>query len=114
VIFPAGRHNGAWVNDQHDIAGTAIDVVASGLLGHTLVHGKDKTLATVAGTMGGGYAGNRIKAAHQQAQVTSTVEHQCNAVSAVSSEIVGYDVTYVYHGAFGLVPAACRSRRKKR
>ncbi|GLQ91706.1 glycine zipper 2TM domain-containing protein [Dyella acidisoli] len=84
--------------DQHDIAGTAIGAVAGGLLGHMVGHGKGQTVATVVGAVGGGYAGNRIEAAHQQAQVTSTVEHQCNTVNETSSEIVGYDVKYVYNG----------------
>jgi len=84
--------------DQHRIAGTAIGAVAGGLLGHMVGGGKGKTLATVAGAVGGGYAGNRVEAAHQHGQVTSTVERQCNTVTSTSSTVVGYDVQYRYNG----------------
>lgn len=84
--------------DQHNIAGTAIGAVAGGLLGHMVGGGRGKTLATVAGAVGGGYAGNRIENAHHQAQVTSTVERRCSTVTNTTSKIVGYDVTYVYDG----------------
>ncbi|WP_426663619.1 glycine zipper 2TM domain-containing protein [Rhodanobacter aciditrophus] len=84
--------------DQHNIAGTAIGAVAGGLLGHMVGGGKGKTLATVAGAVGGGYAGNRIENAHHQPQVTQTVERRCSTVSNSSSKIVGYDVQYVYNG----------------
>jgi uncharacterized protein YcfJ len=84
--------------DQHNIAGTAIGAVAGGLLGHMVGGGKGKTLATVAGAVGGGYAGNRIENAHHTAQTTSTVERRCDTVANSSSKIVGYDVQYVYNG----------------
>lgn len=84
--------------DQHRIAGTAIGAVAGGLLGHMVGGGKGNTLATVAGAVGGGYAGNRIEASRQHAQVTTSVERQCNTVQGSGSQIVAYDVRYVYNG----------------
>jgi Predicted outer membrane lipoprotein len=84
--------------DQHRIAGTAIGAVAGGLLGHMVGGGKGNTLATVAGAVGGGYAGNRIEASRQHAQVTTSVERKCDTVNDTSSKIVGYDVRYVYNG----------------
>jgi len=84
--------------DQHNIAGTAIGAVAGGLLGHMVGGGKGKTLATVAGAVGGGYAGNRIENAHHQPQVTSTVERRCSTVAGGGGKIIGYDVRYVYNG----------------
>ena len=84
--------------DQHRIAGTAIGAVAGGLLGHMVGGGKGNTLATVAGAVGGGYAGNRIEASHQQPQVTSSVERRCSTVNNPGSQIVAYDVRYVYNG----------------
>ncbi|MFC5580002.1 glycine zipper 2TM domain-containing protein [Rhodanobacter terrae] len=84
--------------DQHRIAGTAIGAVAGGLLGHMVGGGKGNTLATVAGAVGGGYAGNRIEASRQHAQVTTSVERKCDTVNDASSKIVGYDVRYVYNG----------------
>lgn len=84
--------------DQHNIAGTAIGAVAGGLLGHMVGGGKGNTLATVAGAVGGGYAGNRIENSHHQPQVTQTVERRCSTVAGTSSKIIGYDVQYVYNG----------------
>ncbi|HKR76421.1 MAG TPA: glycine zipper 2TM domain-containing protein [Rhodanobacter sp.] len=84
--------------DQHNIAGTAIGAVAGGLLGHMVGGGKGKTLATVAGAVGGGYAGNRIENAHHQPQVTQTTERRCSTIAGSDGKIVGYDVQYVYNG----------------
>lgn len=84
--------------DQHNIAGTAIGAVAGGLLGHMVGGGKGKTLATVAGAVGGGYAGNRIENSHHQPQVTQTTERRCSTVAGTSGKIIGYDVQYVYNG----------------
>lgn len=84
--------------DQHQIAGTAIGAVAGGLLGHMVGSGKGNTLATVAGAIGGGYAGKKIEESRQQANVQSEVVRRCSTVANTSSTIVGYDVTYVYNG----------------
>lgn len=84
--------------DQHNIAGTAIGVVAGGLLGHLVGGGRGNTLTTVAGAAAGGYAGNRIENAHNKPQVTQTVERRCSTVTDTSSKIIGYDVQYVYNG----------------
>jgi uncharacterized protein YcfJ len=84
--------------DEHRIAGTAIGAVAGGLLGHMVGGGRGNTLTTVAGAVGGGYAGNRIEAAHQQGQVTQTVVRRCDTVDNTSSKVVAFDVHYVYNG----------------
>ncbi|HWU76585.1 MAG TPA: glycine zipper 2TM domain-containing protein [Rhodanobacter sp.] len=84
--------------DQHRIAGTAIGAVVGGLVGHQVGGGKGRTLATVAGAVGGGYAGNKIEQHTQKAQVTTSVERKCDTVNNTSSKIVGYDVRYVYNG----------------
>ncbi|GLQ97443.1 glycine zipper 2TM domain-containing protein [Dyella mobilis] len=84
--------------DQHQIAGMAIGAVAGGLLGHMVGAGKGNALATAAGAVGGGYAGKRIEESHQQANVQSQVVHRCSTVANNSSNIVAYDVTYVYNG----------------
>lgn len=84
--------------DEHRIAGTAIGAVAGGLLGHMVGGGRGNTLTTVAGAVGGGYAGNRIEASHQQGQVTQTVERRCETVDNANSKVVAFDVRYVYNG----------------
>ncbi|GLQ48588.1 glycine zipper 2TM domain-containing protein [Dyella flava] len=84
--------------DQHQIAGTVIGAVTGGLLGHLIGGGKGNALATAAGAVGGGYAGKKIEESHQQSNVRSEVVHRCSTVANTSSNIVGYDVTYVYNG----------------
>lgn len=65
--------------DSNQIAGMAIGGVAGGLLGHQVGGGKGKTLATVAGAVGGGYAGKKIQE-NQQAKHTH-VERRCREVA---------------------------------
>ncbi|HEX5306662.1 MAG TPA: glycine zipper 2TM domain-containing protein [Dyella sp.] len=84
--------------DQHQIAGTAIGAVIGGVLGNQIGGGKGKTLATVAGAVGGGYAGKKIEQSRQHATTTSTTERRCSTVSTSSTKLVGYDVRYEYNG----------------
>lgn len=84
--------------DQHQIAGTAIGAVAGGLLGHQIGGGKGRTLATVAGAVGGGYAGKKIQESRQHANVTTSTVRKCETVSDSSTKVVGYDVRYEYNG----------------
>lgn len=87
------------VKDQHQIAGTAIGAVAGGLLGNQVGGGKGRTLATVAGAVGGGYAGHEIQKNHQQNNVTSTTQRHCQTVQGSGGDkIVAYDVAYEYNG----------------
>ena len=84
--------------DQHQIAGTAIGAVVGGVLGNQIGGGKGKTLATVAGAVGGGYAGKKIEQSRQHANTTSSVERRCSTVNNSSTKLVGYDVRYEYNG----------------
>lgn len=84
--------------DQHQIAGTAIGAVLGGVLGNQVGGGKGKTLATVAGAVGGGYAGKKVQESRQHGTVTTTTERHCDTVNNTSSKIVGYDVRYEYNG----------------
>lgn len=84
--------------DEHRVAGTAIGAVAGGLLGHMVGGHHGNSLTTVAGAVGGGYVGNRIEASHQQGQVTQTVQRRCDTVDNASSQVVAFDVHYVYNG----------------
>jgi len=65
--------------DQHQIAGMAVGAVAGGLLGNQVGGGKGRTLATVAGAVGGGYAGKKIQE-NQQSKNTH-VERRCRQVA---------------------------------
>lgn len=87
------------VKDQHQIAGTAIGAVAGGLLGNQIGGGKGRTLATVAGAIGGGYAGHEIQKNRQENNVVSSTQRRCNNVAGKGGEkIIGYDVAYEYNG----------------
>jgi uncharacterized protein YcfJ len=86
------------VQDQHRVAGTAIGAVAGGLLGSTVGGGKGKTLATVAGAVTGGYAGNQVQKNMQQKDVVTKTERRCRTVNDTSQKLVGYDVTYRLDG----------------
>ena len=86
------------VKDEHRIAGTAIGVVAGGLLGSTIGAGTGKTVATVAGAAAGGYAGNRVQKNMQDKDVETTTERRCKTVYDTSAKHHGYDVTYRLNG----------------
>ncbi|MBH3341023.1 MULTISPECIES: glycine zipper 2TM domain-containing protein [unclassified Pseudomonas] len=82
------------VQDQHQIAGTAIGAIAGGLLGNQVGGGTGKKIATVAGAVGGGYAGNKVQEGMQQRDTYTTTETRCNTVTDTSEKLVGYDVKY--------------------
>jgi len=87
------------VQDTHQIAGTAIGAVAGGLLGNQVGGGKGRTLATVAGAVGGGYAGHEIQKNHQANATQQTTERHCDTVAGRGGDkIVAYDVSYEYNG----------------
>lgn len=84
--------------DEHQIAGTAIGAVVGGVLGNQVGGGKGRTLATVAGAVGGGYAGKKIEQSRQHATTTSSVQRRCSTVNNTTTKLVGYDVRYEYNG----------------
>lgn len=96
-------HRQAPVSDQNRIAGTAIGAVAGGLLGSTIGRGSGHTLATVAGAVGGGYAGNQVQKNMQERDVQTTTERRCKTVYDTSVKVVGYDVTYRLRDKEGVV-----------
>ncbi|MBD5754935.1 glycine zipper 2TM domain-containing protein, partial [Citrobacter freundii] len=49
------------VQDENRIAGSVLGAVAGGVIGHQFGGGRGKDIATVAGALGGGYAGNQIQ-----------------------------------------------------
>lgn len=91
------------VQDQHQIAGTAIGAVVGGLLGNQVGGGNGKKIATVAGAVGGGYAGNKVQEGMQGRDTYTTTETRCKTVNDTSEKIVGYDVKYDLDGKVGRV-----------
>ena len=78
------------VQDENRIAGSVLGAVAGGVIGHQFggVHGK--SVATVVGALGGGYAGNQV----QNNDTYTTNEQRCKTVYDKSEKTLGYDVTY--------------------
>ncbi len=91
------------VQDQHQIAGTAIGAVVGGLLGNQVGGGSGKKIATVAGAVGGGYAGNKVQENMQANDTYTTTETRCSTVTDTSEKVVGYDVRYQLDGKEGQV-----------
>jgi uncharacterized protein YcfJ len=82
--------------DPHNIAGTATGAVVGGLVGNQVGGGSGRKLATVAGAIGGAFAGRAIQQRHADNNVVSHTEHQCHTESSTSqsSRVVAYNVTY--------------------
>ncbi len=91
------------VQDQHQIAGTAIGAVVGGLLGNQVGGGSGKKLATVAGAVGGGYVGNKAQERMQASDTYTTTETRCETVQDTHEKVVGYDVSYELGGQRGRV-----------
>jgi uncharacterized protein YcfJ len=82
------------VKDPNRIAGTAIGAVAGGVVGSQIGGGSGRTLATIAGAAGGGYAGNQVQKNLQEKNTVSRAETRCKTVYESHSKTVGYDVRY--------------------
>lgn len=82
------------VKDTNRIAGTAIGVVAGGVLGNQIGGGDGRKLATVAGAAAGGYAGNQVQKNMQEKNTVSRTETRCKTVYKSHTQTLGYDVRY--------------------
>jgi len=91
------------VKDEHKIAGTAIGAVVGGLLGIHIGGGSGKTVASVAGAVGGGYAGNKVQGNMQDKDTYTTTERRCHTVTDSHQNVVGYNVTYMIGDQEGTV-----------
>ncbi len=91
------------VQDEHQIAGSLLGAVAGGVLGHQFGGGRGRDVATVAGALGGGYAGNRVQSSMQEGDTYTTQQQRCSTVYEKSEKNLGYDVTYKIGGQQGKV-----------
>jgi len=82
------------VKDQHQVIGSVAGAVIGGVLGHQIGGGSGRTIATVAGAAGGGYAGNRIQKNLQDKDTVTTTEQKCVTVYDSSEKRTGYSVRY--------------------
>jgi uncharacterized protein YcfJ len=89
--------------DPHRIAGSVVGAVVGGVLGNQVGGGSGKTIATVAGAAGGGYAGNRIEKRMQQGNTYTTTEQRCVTVYDTRQKSLGYDVRYRLDGKVATV-----------
>lgn len=83
--------------DDRQIAGTVLGAVAGGVIGHQVGGGRGRDLATVAGAVGGGYAGKKIQQRQQDRDTYTTTERRCRTVKEPVGD-VAYDVVYEYLG----------------
>ncbi|RZA06420.1 MAG: hypothetical protein EOP02_38340, partial [Proteobacteria bacterium] len=60
-------------------------------------------IATVAGAVGGGYAGNKVQEGMQGRDTYTTTQTRCNTVNDISDKVVGYNVKYQLDGKVGQV-----------
>lgn len=82
------------VQDENRITGSLLGAVAGGVIGHQFGGGRGKDIATVAGALGGGYAGNQIQGSMQDNDTYTTTQQRCRTVYDKSEKMLGYDVTY--------------------
>ena len=86
------------IKDDNRVVGSVVGAVVGGLLGNQVGGGRGKKIATVAGIVGGGYAGNKTQERLQQNNTYTTTERRCNTEYDLSEKISGYDVSYELDG----------------
>nr|WP_210423893.1 glycine zipper 2TM domain-containing protein [Dickeya sp. CFBP 2040] len=82
------------VQDENRIAGSLLGMVAGGVLGHQFGGGRGRDVATVAGALAGGYAGNQVQGKMQDSDVAASTQQRCQTVYDKTQRVLGYDVTY--------------------
>lgn len=88
----------AQTRDPHSILGTAAGAVIGGVVGNQIGGGNGRKIATVAGVLGGGYAGREIQRNIESGQTVTTTEQRCQTVTDTQQQTVGYDVVWHHDG----------------
>ena len=81
-----------------DKDGMVVGALVGGLVGNQIGGGRGRDVATVAGVIGGGYAGREIDRNHTGGRRYSETVQDCRTVSEPREEVVGYDVQYALEG----------------
>jgi uncharacterized protein YcfJ len=81
-----------------DNDGMVVGALVGGLLGNQVGGGRGRDVATVAGAIGGGYAGREIDRQHTGGRRYNETVRDCRTVSEPQEKTVGYDVQYAYEG----------------
>lgn len=74
--------------------GAVIGTIVGGLLGNQVGKGDGRKLATVAGAVGGGFAGREIDRRHEGGKLVSSTQRVCRDETRPQTTTVGYDVQY--------------------
>lgn len=82
------------VSEPKSGAGAVMGALAGGGLGNAVGQGSGKTLATIAGVMGGAILGNNIEGSNQHVQNVQT----CSTQTIYENRNLGYNVVYEYGG----------------
>ncbi len=86
------------VQDENRIAGKVNGDGVGGALGHQVGGGNGKKVATVAGAVAGGYAGDKVQGNMQKNDTYTTVEKRCKTTYETREDITGYKVVYLLDG----------------
>ena len=78
--------------------GTVAGALVGGLLGNQVGGGDGRKVATVAGLVGGAYAGRAIDRRHVGGRVTTQSQRVCRTETRQKSTTVGYEVQYQMDG----------------
>ncbi len=81
-----------------DNDGMVVGALVGGLVGNQVGGGRGRDLATVAGVVGGGYAGREIDRNHTGGRPYTETVRDCRTVSEPREEVVGYNVQYALDG----------------
>lgn len=81
-----------------DKDGMVVGALVGGLVGNQVGGGRGRDLATVAGVVGGGYAGREIDRNHTGGRRYTETVRDCRTVSEPREEVVGFDVRYALDG----------------
>lgn len=81
-----------------DRDGMVAGALVGGLIGNQVGGGDGRKLATVAGLVGGGYAGREIDRRHVGGRLSTESRRVCRTESRPRSDTVGYEVSYILDG----------------
>lgn len=81
-----------------DKDGMVVGALVGGLVGNQIGGGSGRDIATVAGVVGGGYAGREIDRNHTGGRRYAETVRECRSVSTPREEVVGYEVQYALDG----------------
>jgi len=81
-----------------DKDGMVAGALIGGLVGNQVGGGDGRKIATVAGLVGGGYAGRQIDRRHQGGRVSTQTQRVCRTETRQKSTTVGYEVQYEMGG----------------